>query len=169
MASEMLALTGADEEEVNRIYMAGTLHDIGKIGIRDNLLFKPGKLTSIEFNTIKKHPHIGANILAPIASLNDLLPMVAQHHERFDGKGYPEGLAGTEIPLAARLSTVADVFDALTSKRVYKDATDVETAREMIVQGAGTRFDPQIVEAFQACFARFVQIKLAVNEEGEVD
>ena len=165
-----------DSQFLQDLYRATPLHDIGKVSIPDDVLLKPGPLTAEEFQVMKQHTEIGAQALertaisSPFGSFLGMAADIARHHhERFDGEGYPAGLAGTEIPLAARLAAVADVFDALTSKRVYKDATDVATARDIIVQDSGTRFDPEVVKAFQACFARFVQIKAAVNEEVDVD
>jgi putative two-component system response regulator len=131
------------------------LHDIGKVAIPDAVLLKPGKLTEDEFELMKTHTTHGATTLRSALQehpgakyLQMAVEIAAAHHERFDGKGYPAGLAGDEIPLAARIVSVADVYDALTTKRVYKDAFDHEHARSIIIKGSGTQFDPAIVEAF---------------------
>jgi len=124
------------------------LHDIGKLGVPEYVLLKPGKLTDEEFSKIQKHPLIGAAILDHVAFPWPVLPVVKYHHERWDGKGYPEGLRGTAIPLTARILAVADVYDALTSTRSYRNAWSHERAVEEIRKGAGTQFDPEVVQAF---------------------
>ena len=149
--SELLALElGIDPAEAMLIGHAARLHDIGKIGISDELLLKPGKYTDDEFTAMKLHPSIGARILS--GSNNELLMMAEQialtHHERWDGDGYPCGLAGDAIPLSGRIVTVADVFDALTHQRPYKDPWPVAVAVREILADAGTKFDPQVTEAF---------------------
>jgi putative two-component system response regulator len=130
------------------------LHDIGKIAIPDDILNKPGKLTAEEYDTIKKHPTQGAHILEPLASLRDVLPMVRWHHERFDGAGYPDRLAGTDIPLLVRVLSVCDVFDSLSSDRPYRNALPLsrclEIHRDMAATGA---FDPEVAEEFYGMMA----------------
>ena len=116
IVSGMLALSGADRIEIENGLLGGRLHDIGKIGIPDSILFKEGRLSKEEFDQIKMHPQIGAEILEPIASLHQIIDMVKYHHERIDGKGYPYGLKGSRIPLLARMTAVADTYHALTSK-----------------------------------------------------
>jgi putative nucleotidyltransferase with HDIG domain len=139
---------GLDKEFIEKLEYAGLLHDIGKIGIIENILNKKGRLTDEEFEIIKKHPVIGAEILESIPFLGEIVPMVKYHHERWDGRGYPEGLKGEEIPLGARIISVADTFDAMTSDRPYRKGLPAEIAREEIEKNAGTQFDPKVVEAF---------------------
>jgi putative two-component system response regulator len=149
--TELLALAlGIDPAEATLIGQASRLHDIGKIGISDDLLLKPGKYTADEMTEMQLHASIGARILS--GSTNELLRMAEQiaftHHERWDGRGYPSGLAGDAIPLSGRIVTVADVFDALTHRRPYKEPWPVEMAVAEILAAAGSKFDPQVIEAF---------------------
>lgn len=132
------------------IRIGGLLHDIGKIGIPEQILTKQGKLTEEEYNIIKTHPNIGYNIIKHITnfSKNGVLDIVLFHHERYDGRGYPNGLKGKEIPLLARIIAVADTFDAMTSKRVYREKLDLNSALYEIEQNKGTQLDPEIVDAF---------------------
>ncbi|MBU7007957.1 HD domain-containing phosphohydrolase [Phosphitispora fastidiosa] len=134
-------------EEIEDIRLAGLLHDIGKIGIPEKILNKPDNLTSIEFNQIKVHPYISAQILKPIELFKTLLPFVYHHHERWDGKGYPDGLKGEAIPLGARILAVADAFDAITADRVYRPGKDDNAAVNELVKWAGIQFDPLVVDA----------------------
>ncbi len=126
---------------------AGLVHDVGKIGTPAAILDKPGKLTAEEYEQMKRHPDTGWGILAPVSSLADVLPIVRHHHERYDGRGYPDGLAGEAIPFGARILAVADVFDALASDRPYRAALPPTKVIEMIVEGRGTQFDPRVVDA----------------------
>lgn len=139
---------GLTDKQISEINTAGLLHDIGKIGIRDNVLLKPGKLTNEEFDIIKSHPEKAVKILESVEDLKDIIPIIASHHERYDGKGYPDGLEGEEIHLGARIIAVADTFDAMTTKRVYRDAIDKKVSIEEITRCSGTQFDPQTVKAF---------------------
>src|SRR5690606_13716278 len=134
------------EQSVERFYMAGLLHDVGKIGVPERVLQKEGKLTDEEFGLIKKHPEIGARILSDIKQIEDILPGVLHHHERWDGRGYPHGLAGKDIPLMGRVICLADAFDAMTSNRTYRKAMPLEVAMEEIRRTAGTQFDPELAE-----------------------
>ncbi len=136
------------EEEIRSIWIAGFLHDIGKIGVKESVLNKPGKLDAMEWESVKEHPVLAARILDPIDELRDVIKMVKHHHERFDGGGYPDGLAGSSIPLGARILSVADAYDALTSNRPYREPMTPEEAIQIFKDGAGTQFDPVIVEAF---------------------
>ena len=136
----------ADEQEILKI--GGLFHDVGKIGIPDTILLKNGKLTDEEYNEIKKHPQIGANILGESELFKNIIPFVKYHHERYDGRGYPEGLAGDNIPYVARIAAVADSFDAMSSRRVYRDSLPKEIVREEIVKNLGTQFDPEIGSTF---------------------
>jgi putative nucleotidyltransferase with HDIG domain len=124
------------------------LHDIGKVAVPDAILYKPGKLTDKERALMAQHPAIGAQIMRGIEFLADACQVVRSHHERWDGGGYPDGLAGEAIPLPARVFAVADVLDALTTHRPYRAASPLHVAREMIVSEAGRQFDPRVVEAF---------------------
>ncbi|MBN1807071.1 MAG: HD domain-containing protein [Sedimentisphaerales bacterium] len=137
-----------DEDQINRVYLAGLLHDIGKIGIEEVVLRKKGKLTDQEFDCIKQHPSIGAGILHEIKQMRDVIPGVLSHHERVDGKGYPDGLVGDQIPLIGKIVQLADSFDAMTSRRTYRDAMTVEQALEQIEKGLGTQFDEKIGRIF---------------------
>ena len=124
------------------------LHDLGKLSIMDSILRKPDRLTAEEFAIIKSHPVVGAKILEPLRFLVRETCAVRHHHERFDGTGYPDGLRGEDIPLVARVVTVADVFDAVTSNRPYRTAMPLDVAREEIASGCGSHFDPVVAEAF---------------------
>jgi len=136
------------EEQLHRIYLAGLLHDIGKIGISEAVLCKQGKLTDEEFECIRKHPSIGAGILREIKQMRDIVPGVLCHHERLDGKGYPNGLVGEQVPLIGRIVGLADSFDAMTSKRTYRDARNIEQALAEVEKGLGTQFDEKIGRIF---------------------
>lgn len=140
---------GLEPVIVQRIYLAGLLHDIGKIAVPDAVLRKPAALTDEEFEEIKKHPVVGEQILAPSAHFEDILPAVRHHHERIDGKGYPDGLRDEEIPLAARIIAVADAYNAMTSDRPYRDAMQPELALKILVQNQGMQHDPFLVRAFR--------------------
>jgi HD-GYP domain-containing protein (c-di-GMP phosphodiesterase class II) len=139
------------EEELSDIYLAGLLHDVGKIGIRDAVLTKGTELTDAEFDHMKEHPVIGHRILSDIGPLRALLPGVRSHHERFDGKGYPDGLKGDDIPLIARILAVADAFDAMSTTRPYRALLGPEEALNRLRFGAGTQWDPKLVEAILRC------------------
>jgi putative nucleotidyltransferase with HDIG domain len=139
---------GLSEAEVERIYMAGLLHDVGKIGVPEAVLQKTGRLTAEEFEQIKKHPEIGARILRDVKQLEDILPGVMHHHERYDGRGYPSALAGENIPIMGRIICLADCFDAMTSSRTYRKALPLEVALTEIRRCAGTQFDPVLSDAF---------------------
>lgn len=135
-------MNGKNEEKCEEIYYAGLLHDIGKIGIPESIITKEGKLTPEEYETIKQHPVLGEQILGSISDFPYLSVGAFGHHERYDGKGYPRGLKGTEIPEIARIIAVADAYDAMTSKRSYRDPIPQQHVREEIVKGTGTQFDP---------------------------
>ncbi len=140
-----LGLNGPD---LDGLRTGALLHDIGKLGVPEYVLLKPGRLTDEEFAKIKKHPEIGAAILDPVEFPWPVLPVVRSHHERWDGTGYPDGLRGKDIPFTARILAVGDVYDALTSNRSYRNALSHEKAIEIVTEGSGTHFDPQVVEAF---------------------
>ncbi len=134
--------------ELDAITTGALLHDIGKLGVPEYVLLKPGRLTKEEFEKIKKHPEIGAAILDPVQFPWPVIPIVRHHHEKWDGTGYPDGLAGEDIPLTARIMAVADVFDALTSSRSYRKAWDFEKAKTYVKEQSGSHFDPAVVEPF---------------------
>ncbi len=140
---------GCSGEELDILNFAGHLHDIGKIGIRDDILLKPGQLTSEEFEKIKAHPVIGANILAQLGMWEKERQIIRCHHERFDGTGYPDGLKQEQIPSLARILSVADVYDAMASDRAYRKRMEEELILKIIDEGAGTQFDPKVVAAFK--------------------
>jgi response regulator RpfG family c-di-GMP phosphodiesterase len=146
--SGLVTLSGGTEEEIARSLIGGKLHDIGKIGIRDDVLLKPAKLTLAEFEHIKQHPVMGANILKSIPRIADIIPIVECHHERMDGKGYPQGLKGSQIPLWARMAAVADTYDALTSSRSYRRGMAVEKALQIIEAVSGSQLCPDCVSLF---------------------
>jgi HD-GYP domain-containing protein (c-di-GMP phosphodiesterase class II) len=139
-----------DTEELDRLRISALLHDVGKIGVDDRVLKKPGKLTDEEFELMKQHPTKGANIMRPVAQLKDMLPGIELHHERMDGAGYPHGLLGGQIPMMARIIAVADTFDAITTNRPYQTAMDIQFARDRIHSLAISKFDPLVVAALEA-------------------
>ena len=139
---------GLSENDIQTLMVGGIFHDIGKIGISDSILLKETKLTDSEYNEIKKHPSIGKNILSNTKIFQNLIPIVYYHHERFDGTGYPEGLSGDEIPLLARIVSVADAFDAMTSKRSYRNDLSIPEAIEELKRCSGSQFDPNITKVF---------------------
>jgi diguanylate cyclase (GGDEF)-like protein/PAS domain S-box-containing protein/putative nucleotidyltransferase with HDIG domain len=145
---------GLPPERVRDIGIAGLLHDIGKVTVSEGILNKPGKLTRREFATIREHPIVGATLVSQVRGFDQLIPIIRHHHERFDGKGYPDGLAGAEIPLEARILSVVDVFDALTHQRSYRNALSREEAMGELERGAGTQFDPAVLKAFLALVER---------------
>jgi len=139
---------GVKDPELTEIRRGALLHDVGKIGIPDAVLRKPGKLTSEEWEEMRRHPEIGYRILSGIKFLEPSLPIVIAHQERFDGSGYPRGLKREEIPLGARIFAVVDTLDAMTSDRPYRKALRYEDAREEIIRNSGLQFDPRVVEVF---------------------
>ena len=143
---------GWKEETVKNLRYIALLHDIGKVGIPDRVLNKPGKLTETEFNIIKSHTTIGGDILKDIETISYVDSGAKFHHERFDGKGYPSGLAGYNIPTVARIISIADAYDAMNSKRVYRDALPENIIREELINGRGTQFDPEFLDVFLRLF-----------------
>ncbi len=164
---------GLPLKDCDTLYHASSMHDIGKIGIPDNILLKPGRLTAAEWDIMKGHTSIGARMLS--GGQSDLLKMAEiialSHHERFDGKGYPQGIAGEDIPLVGRITCLCDVFDALCSKRPYKEAWPIDKAVEEILQGAGTMFDPDLVHEFKALLPNLLEVRECHTdtEEGDED
>ena len=155
-----------DDRTITALGQSAPLHDIGKVGIPDQILLKPGKLTLEEWEIMKTHAELGSNAIAqaeadaarPVEFLKIAQLIARSHHEKWDGSGYPDALAGDDIPIAARLMALADVFDALTCKRVYKPAFSFEDAYRIIVDGAGTHFDPDVVKVFTGQFETFMRI-----------
>ncbi|MBE0447611.1 MAG: diguanylate cyclase [Actinobacteria bacterium] len=152
MASRLASKYGLDKKTVSQIKAAGILHDVGKIGMPDDILVKPDKLTDEEISVIKNHPALSAQIIQS-TSLKDMVPAIRAHHERWDGKGYPDGLKGEEIPLEARILAIADTFDAMTTDRPYRKALSIEDALIEIHKCAGTQFDPKLAETFLTMFS----------------
>jgi HD-GYP domain-containing protein (c-di-GMP phosphodiesterase class II) len=138
-----------DRESLEQIRIGALLHDIGKIGISDQVLQKPGQLTREEFDIIKQHPSIGRRILEGVSGFEPYLASVELHHENWDGTGYPRGLAGEDVPLAARIIHIADAYDAMTSDRPYRRGMSHRRAMAILAECAGTQFDPHLVAAFQ--------------------
>jgi putative two-component system response regulator len=166
----------ADGDFVQMIYLTSPLHDIGKVGIPDSVLLKPGRLDENEFEMMKQHTVIGGQTLDTAAGchpeagyLRMARDIAWTHHERVDGSGYPNGLEGAEIPLCGRIAALADVYDALTTKRVYKPAYSHDTAKSMILDGKGSHFDPDIVQAFLNREDEFIDVNVRLNaSEGPV-
>lgn len=163
--------TTVDEHYVRLIYLTSPLHDVGKVAIPDHVLLKPGRLDPREFEIMKTHTTLGADTLAaairefPEAKFLRMAQQIAlTHHERFDGNGYPGGLRGHDIPLCGRIVAVADVYDALTSKRVYKGAMTHDVARSIILRDKGTHFDPDVVDAFTRCGSKFNEIQTRYSD-----
>lgn len=148
LTAEMAAHMNSSREEIECLTIAGRLHDLGKIGVPDSILLKCGPLTSEEFAVIKQHPAVGAEILGPISSIRYVLPVILHHHERIDGKGYPNGLKGENIPLWARMTAVADTYHALTSDRPYREGMPREKALSIIQEVRGTQLCPECVDVF---------------------
>ena len=166
--SKVMALAyGLTENAADNLLHAAPMHDIGKIGIPDSIMLKPGKLTDEEFTIMKTHPEIGAEILGD--SDSDLIALAKTvsltHHEKWDGSGYPKGLKGENIPLEGRIVAIADVFDALTSKRPYKDAWPVQEAVDFIHEQSGKHFDPSLVALFKGCLPAILEIKHRWQDE----
>ncbi|MEH7549832.1 HD-GYP domain-containing protein [Neobacillus vireti] len=145
------------KEEQKSFYYACLLHDIGKVHIPDHILMKPERLTNEEFEIIKLHPGVGAEAVKDVEGIQDSICVIRSHHERWDGKGYPDQLMGEEIPLLARITSIADAFDAMTSSRSYRAAMPVEVAFKRIIEGKGSQFDPKLVEEFQKVFPAWVK------------
>ncbi|MEH7335342.1 HD-GYP domain-containing protein, partial [Neobacillus drentensis] len=154
LAQEIGRLSKDDQKS---FYYACLLHDIGKVHIPDSILMKPGKLTKEEFEIIKSHPVVGAEAVQNVEGIRNSISVIRSHHERWDGKGYPDHLKGEEIPLLARIASVADAFDAMTSSRSYRAAMPVEEAYQRIIEGKDSQFDPILVEEFKKVFPAWVK------------
>jgi putative nucleotidyltransferase with HDIG domain len=150
LAARVAVELGLKPDEMRVVWYAAVLHDIGKLGIPDSILDKPGKLTWTEWEIVRRHPERGARMLVGIVGFERVRAAVAAHHERFDGRGYPAGLVGRDIPIEARLISVADAYDAMTGDRPYRKALSHVRAVEQLDAGAGSQFDPAVVEATKA-------------------
>lgn len=139
---------GLSDDDLEILKLGGLFHDIGKMGIPDNILLKPTKLTDDEYAQIKTHPLIGASILSNGTIFKDIIPVVKYHHEKYDGTGYPSKLKGADIPLSARIIAITDTFDAMISKRIYRDALSLDSVKEEFKKCKGTQFDPKLVDIF---------------------
>ncbi len=153
-AVRLAEVVGLAPERVALLDYAGLLHDVGKIGIRDYILLKPGSLSDEEFAIMRRHPQIGVKIIERVGGLRQTLPIIEGHHERWDGKGYPHGLAGEAIPIEARILAIADAFEAMTADRAYRPAMATEEALDLLERGRGSSWDPDLVEAFVALIRR---------------
>jgi putative nucleotidyltransferase with HDIG domain len=153
VASYAMAISrhlGLSQEEVFRVHIAAILHDVGKLGIRDGILNKPGGLSDEEFEVMRQHPAIGAQIMSPIRMLKDIIPGIRNHHETWDGTGYPDRLQGEQIPMVARIIGVSDTFDAMTTTRPYQQAMTLDYVLTKMRSMVGSRFDPKVIDAFTA-------------------
>jgi HD-GYP domain-containing protein (c-di-GMP phosphodiesterase class II) len=160
-ANSLAAYTGKySTDQLRSFTYACLLHDIGKVNIPDSILIKPGKLSKEEYEVIKTHPVVGADAIIKVNGLGDSIDIIKSHHERWDGKGYPEQLQGEEIPYLARIVSIADAFDAMTSSRSYRSAMPVEEAYKRIIEGKGTQFDPELVEMFKEVFPEWITFHL---------
>jgi HD-GYP domain-containing protein (c-di-GMP phosphodiesterase class II) len=159
-----------DSEMVELVTMAGRVHDVGKIGIKSTVLMKPGKLTDREWQEMRSHPVVGARLIGSFPQFAHGRGLVLHHHERYDGKGYPNGLSGDRIPLGARILAVADAWDAMTSHRAYRKALDLASVRAEMERCGGTQFDPVILSAFLKVLDERPDLAMpAVHEPQEVD
>jgi HD-GYP domain-containing protein (c-di-GMP phosphodiesterase class II) len=158
---------GLCEEDLHAVEVGSIIHDIGKIGIPDGILTKPGKLTDEEFVAMRRHPEISSYIVSELELPDIVKHMVRSHHERWDGRGYPDGLAGSDIPLAARILAVADTVDAMTSNRSYRAALPIEKAIQEVRDLAGVQFCPQVAEVFLRCYERDPSLGGAFSPEAQ--
>jgi putative nucleotidyltransferase with HDIG domain len=166
LAGELAAELGLPDHDVQRIRLAATLHDVGKTAIPAAILDKPGPLDQQEWEFMRRHPVIGARIVSSAPALASTAPLILSSHERTDGRGYPEGLSGEQIPLGARIIAVCDAFEAMTSERVYREAISIDLALDELRRNSGTQFDPAVVEAF--CNSRAVMATLATPRPAAV-
>lgn len=169
IAVMMAVELGLSQQEQDQIRLAGLVHDIGKIGVPEEILHKPEKLSDVEFDFIKEHPSIGERILKPIIRDKQVLAIVRSHHEHFAGGGYPEGISGQDIPLGARLMSVADAYDAMTSSRPYRSALKPEKAKSQLLASRGSQFDPEAVDLFISCEEKMPFCPLSANPAGDAE
>ncbi|MDR0886300.1 MAG: HD domain-containing protein [Clostridiales Family XIII bacterium] len=169
-AMKIAETMGCAEEDINILNVGCRFHDIGKIGTPDSVLLKTSKLTDDEYDEIKKHPNAGARILAHMPIFADIIPIVKYHHERIDGNGYPEGLAGNDIPMLVRIATVSDAFDAMTSSRAYRKKMDLDYAIAQLIAGKGIQFDETVVDVFVTLLEHFddMEQEIETNMSTEV-
>lgn len=164
--SEQIAKTmGLSPEQVDTIHIAAHLHDIGKIGVPDHILNKPSKLQAPEYEIIKEHSAIGYQIVAAYPIFQTIAPIILHHHERWDGQGYPDGLAGQAIPLGSRIIAVADSFDAISSHRSYRPAASIDYAAACILESSGTQFCPDAAGAFSHLLPHLQNLRREVDRE----
>jgi putative nucleotidyltransferase with HDIG domain len=168
LSRELARVLGCAQRQLEVIHLAGHLHDIGKIGVPDAALGKRGPLDAAEWEALRRHPEIGAEIVRPVLPLAGagVVEMILHHHERYDGRGYPHGLAGEAIPFGARVITLADSLSAMLQNRPYRRALDFETAVAEIVKGRGAQFDPEVAEAFLDNRERFRALCAGMPEMG---
>ena len=158
---------GLSPPVMENLRVSAILHDVGKIGISEKILCSKEKLTDEEFAVIKSHPSKGATILQHLDEFSAIIPGVKHHHERYDGRGYPDNIKGSEIPLPARIIAVADTFDAITSNRTYRRKKNFQFAVDEIMKCAGTQFDPEMVEAFVTCYHKYKNVEDSLLYEEE--
>ncbi len=156
---------GLSDQENETLRISGIFHDLGKIGTIDDILFKTEKLTEDEYEEVKKHTIKGAGILSAMEMFKDVVPIVKYHHERYDGKGYPENISGEDIPLMARILAVVDAFDAMTTTRRYREKLEIDQAKKQLKDGAGTQFDAKVVEVFLGLIKNFDNIEKEMDEK----
>jgi len=163
VAIEIARELGWSRQQIEILEIGALIHDIGKIGMPDRILHKPEDLTPEEYTQMKQHPIVGAQMLKGVEGLKEVLPYILYHQERYDGQGYPFGLAGQAIPIEGRLLAVADTFDAMTSNRPYRDGLAIEHAIAEIQNYRGTQFDPEIVDALLSVYRKGILHKLVEN------
>ncbi|UOQ86448.1 HD-GYP domain-containing protein [Gracilibacillus salinarum] len=161
------AIKTNNNTELKHFYFACLLHDIGKIHIPDSILTKPDRLTKQEYDVIKEHPTVGAEAVKKVEGIGEYIEVIEQHHERWDGNGYPFGLKGENIDFLARVTSIADAFDAMTSSRSYRAAMPLEKAYQNIVEGSGTQFDPDLVEVFKRVYPDWVRYHTSYHESND--
>lgn len=168
-ATHLGSKMGLASDDMDRLYTAGILHDIGKIGIPDSILNKPARLTNEEYSIMQRHPELGRSILNQVTSFSDILPIIYYHHERVDGTGYPMGLHSEEIPMLARVLSLVDAFEAMTSDRAYRKALPLETVRELLVEGAGKQWQEDLVSIWLEEIAKPEFMKLHQRNGAAID
>jgi putative nucleotidyltransferase with HDIG domain len=166
-ATLMATKLGLHPNQVEFVRKAGLLHDIGKLGVSESILFKPGRLTTSEHNIVKQHSMLGAELLESSHSLKELIPIIRHHHEHYDGRGYPDGLKASEIPIEARILAVADAVEAMASDRPYRHGMTQQEILDELTKNAGTQFDPDVVKAFVQ-IARSGQSPIIMNSSRQV-